>query len=399
MKILGYKRTNGKVGIRNYLLILPVTRGCHMLAVKIAENVRYAKVFIPCDEDGRCSEDRKTISRVFIGLGQNPNVGAVLIICNKKNSGYDELLPEYITSEISISGKNVYLLDVSEEGGLYNALGKGIRISRRMLLEISEIQRSFIDFSKLAIGIKCGLSDATSGISGNPTVGYLADELVDKGGTVFFSETTEIIGAEDILAKRCKNETIKKAFLDCVYDTEKKAKAIGEDIRSINPIPANIEAGITTLEEKSLGAIAKTGHGTINGVLKYGEQPKENGLYFMDAWMSSTSLFIGYAAAGANIIIFQMGGGALPEDPPMPAVSTGIVAPIFYTTGNPRTYAKSQDEVDFNCGTIIDKKENIKHAGLRLIHDISKIASGKLTKMETWNYQDPVEIFLEGPKL
>lgn len=399
MKILGYQRGNKKVGIRNYLLILPVTRGCHMLAAKIAENVRYAKIFIPGDEDGRDSEDRKTMSRVFIGLGQNPNVGAVLLVCNKKSAGYDELLPEYIASQIGNTGKKVKILDVEEQGGIYKALGEGIRMSRQMLLEISETSRTLVDLGELTIGIKCGLSDATSGISGNPTVGYLADKLVDQGGTLFFSETTEVIGAEGILAKRCKNDEVKKTFLECVYRTEEEAKATGEDIRSINPIPANIEAGITTLEEKSLGAIAKAGHRPINGVLKYAQRPEESGLYFVDSWMSSTSLFLGYAAAGANLIIFQMGGGALPKDPPMPSVSTAVIAPVFYTTGNPRTYDKAQDEIDFNCGTVLEKRETIIQAGQRLIREIQKIASGKLTKMETWNYQDPIEIFLQGPKL
>jgi altronate dehydratase large subunit len=399
MKILGYERPDKKVGIRNYLLILPVTRGSHMLAAKIAENVRYAKTFIAGDEDGRDSDDRMTMSRVFIGLGKNPNVGGVILVCNKKSAGYDELLPTFIASEISATGKDVQILDVEEQGGIYKALGEGIRKARKMLLKISETPRTYVEFGKLTIGIKCGLSDASSGISGNPTVGFLADELINQGGTVLFSETTEVIGAEEILANRCNNDEIKKAFLEFVYRTEEEAKATGEDIRSINPIPANIDAGITTLEEKSLGAIAKAGHHSINGVLKYAQIPKEKGLYFMDSWMSSTSLFLGYAAAGANLIIFQMGGGALPKDPPMPAVSTGIVVPVFYTTGNPRTYAKAQDEIDFNCGTVIDKGETIQRAGKRLINEIRMIASGKLTKMETWNYDDPAEIYLRGPKL
>jgi len=399
MNIMTYVRPDGKVGIRNYLLVLSATRGSHMLAAKIAENVSGTKLFIPPDEDGRDSQDRQTLSRVFIGLGTNPNVGAVLVVCNKKNAGYDELRPEFIAFEIAKSGKRVEILDVDECKGLYRALGEGIRIARDMVLEISELQRTAVDFGKLTVGIKCGLSDATSGISGNPTVGYMVDYLIDRGGTAFFSETTEVIGAEDILAKRCKDEHVKKAFLDAVYRTEEEAKATGEDIRTINPIPANIEAGISTLEEKSLSAIAKAGHRQISGVIKYAERPKQAGLYFMDSWMSSTSLFLGYAAAGANFVIFQMGGGALPQDPPMPAVATGVVAPVFYTTGNPRTYSKVRDEIDFNAGTVIQKKETIDQAGQRLIQEICKIAQGKMTKMETWAYQDPVEVFLTGPKL
>ena len=135
MKILGYGRPDKKVGIRNYLLILPVTRGSHMLAAKIAENVRYAKTFIAGDEDGRDSDDRMTMSRVFIGLGKNPNVGGVILVCNKKSAGYDELLPTFIASEISATGKDVQILDVEEQGGIYKALGEGIRKAPRCFLK------------------------------------------------------------------------------------------------------------------------------------------------------------------------------------------------------------------------------------------------------------------------
>lgn len=399
MKIKGFIRANGSVGIRNYVLIISASRASHMLTTKIAQNVMGTKPFVASDEDGKSSQDRETMSRVFIGLGCNPNVSSVLIVCNKEEGGYKELLPIHLATEIRKTGKRVEILSVEKCGGIYQALGYGIKVARRLVIEASEVERTEVDFGKLMIGVKCGLSDASSGISGNPTVGYMADRLIDDGGTVVFSETTEVIGAEDILAKRCANNMVRKEFMDAVYRTEEEAKLTGEDIRTINPIPANIEAGITTLEEKSLGAMAKTGSREIKGVLKYAQRPKEKGLYFMDSWMSSTSLFLGYAAAGANLAIFQMGGGALPADPPMPAVATGLVTPVFYTTGNPRTYNRAMDEIDFNAGSVIEEKELISDAGERLITHLGKVANGKMTKMESYAYQDPIEIFLKGPNL
>lgn len=399
MNILGYARPDGKVGIRNAVLVLAIARGPHLVAAKICEIIRGTAYFVSGDEDGRDTDDRQTIARVHAGLGANPNVGAVIIVCNSRNTGYPELRADVLAAEIRKTGKPVEILDLETCGGLYGALGQGVRMARRLVYEVSKQQRTPCDFGKLTIGVKCGLSDATSGLAGNPVVGYMIDHLIDAHGTAFFSETTEVIGAEHILAQRCRDEGVRKAFLDAVERTEESAKATGEDIRNINPIPANIEAGITTLEEKSLGAMAKSGHRTIQGVLKYAERPVSPGLYFVDSWMSSTSLFLGYAAAGANLIIFQLGGGAMAVDAALPSTSTGIVTPIFYATGNPRTFRDLPDEVDFDSGSVIEKGEPLSDAGERLITAVAGVASGALTKPETLLYQDPVDVFLKGPQL
>lgn len=396
---LGYVRENGKVGIRNHVLVLSATHGSHILSAKIGEQVTGLKVFVPEDEDGRTTHDRETISRVLIGLGSNPNVHSVLLVSNSRSVAYKELGCEYLGDEIRKTGKRVEHLVIDDCGGFYNALGEGIKKARKLVQLASAEIRQEVSLGSLCVGVKCGLSDATSGIAGNPTVGYLGDQIIREGGTFMFSETTEVIGAEHILAKRCTSEAVKKQLLEAVYKTEEEAKATGEDIRTINPIPANIEAGMTTLEEKSLGAIIKGGTQPLEGVVAYGEPPRSSGLYFMDSWMSSTALFLGYAACGAVLSIFQLGGGALPKEPPMPAVATGIVSPILYVTGNPRTYEKAEGDVDFNAGTIISENQSIEAAGEALCTYISKVASGMKTKAETFSYQDRVEMYLKGPAL
>jgi altronate dehydratase large subunit len=208
-----------------------------------------------------------------------------------------------------------------------------------------------------------------------------------------------VIGAEHLLALRCRNQEVRRILLSKVIDVEEAAKATGEDIRSINPIPANIEAGISTLEEKSLGAISKAGTRMIEGVLRYGERPEHGGLYFMDSWMSSTSLFLGYAAAGAVLNIFQLGGMVLPDNPVLPSMATGIVAPILYTTGNPRTYSKGIDEIDFNAGTIISNNNSIKSVAVLFSQKLCAIAGGTLVKTETLKYQDQAQVYFTGPNL
>ena len=200
----------------------------------------------------------------------------------------------------------------------------------------------------MTLGVKCGTSDATSGIAGNPCVGAAFDRVVEAGGTAFFSETTEIIGAEDLVAARARTPEVAKAILDAAQHWEDKAKSTGEDIREINPIPANIAAGISTLEEKSLGAIAKSGHAPIEGVLKYAERPNGHGLYFVDSWMSSLSLPLCFTACGAAIVIYQMGGGAMPQYPMMPAINPTVVSPFLYVTGNAQAYSRSPDNFDFD---------------------------------------------------
>ena len=250
------------------------------------------------------------------------------------------------------------------------------------------------------IGVKCGYSDPTSGISGNVVAGVFVDRLIDAGGTVFFGETTEVIGAEHLVAKRFLREEKRAEFLDIVRRAEEKALATGEDIRSINPVPANIEAGITTLEEKSLGAVAKTGSRPIQGSLAYAEIPPAPGLWFVDSWMATVTLFLGFAAAGSVLNIFQIGGGWLPGmDAMMPGHSIGLVAPSYFMTGNPETFIKSPAEVDFNAGTIITREESIAQAGVRLAADICEIASGGLTKVETLKTKDQLELYLQGPTL
>ena len=236
-------------------------------------------------------------------------------------------------------------------------------------------------------------------MAGNPVIGYVFDRLCDAGGTAIFTETTEVIGAEEIVARRFADAGQRDVFLSCVRKVEEEAKATGQDIRSINPIPANIEAGLTTLEEKSLGAIAKAGTKPIMQCVRYGESPSAPGLNYMDSWMSSSALFAGFSSAGAVLNIFQFGGGAMPDKCMMPVADTGVVAPILFATGNPRAYDHGKLEIDFNSGVVISEKASIEETGEKLIRHICDIASGRMTKVETLNVREPVELYLQGPCL
>ncbi len=244
--------------------------------------------------------------------------------------------------------------------------------------------------------MKCGASDPTSGIAGNPVVGNLFDRIVGAGGTAFFGETTEIIGAEHVLARRGANPEVSRHILEVAVEAEEIARSTGEDIRTINPVPSNIAGGISTLEEKSLGAIHKSGSMPIQGVLKYAEKPAGRGLYFVDNWMSLGSIFAGYAASGAQLVIFQLGGGGRTGDDFLHN-STAVVAPLMYTTANPKTLAMAPGSVDFYSGTVIEGEDSIEEAGGKLLQQVLDIASGTLTRVETLKYTDPTQIYLKDP--
>lgn len=395
---IGYPREDGSVGIRNHVFILPIQRYMNMITNKICESVPGTRTVTFTGEMGHPRADREVISRSLIGLALNPNVASVLLIGIKKDHGYDEMKLEYMRAAIEQSGKKTEVLYLNEMDGFYNTLGEGIRIARRMVLEASRIRREPFGLDKLTLAVKCGLSDSTSGISGNPVVGNLFDRVVTAGGTACFSETTEVIGAEQMLVEKAQDETVARKILDAVKATEEAALSTGEDIRKTNPIPENIAGGISTLEEKSLGAIVKAGSQPIVDVLQYGERPRKSGLYFMDAWMSSICLPVGFAAYGAQLMIFQMGGAGFPgKYPVMPAHSTGVVMPLMYMTGNSETYERGEDGIDFCSGDVLDGKLSIEEAGAQLLEVVLDIASGARSKVETLRVQDPIEMYVKGP--
>lgn len=400
MTFLGYVRPDGRVGIRNYLLVVSNGRGGGALASIIASQVTGAKYYVPPSEFGRESSDRQTLARTVVGLADNPNVGAVLVVGVKPDSGYPELSREVVADPIMALDKPVDSVFLSTCGGFHAAIGEGIRKARVLAREASRAVRMEVDFGRLCLGVKCGYSDPTSGIAGNLVVGSLVDSLIDAGGTAFFSETTEVIGAEHLVSKRFTDPEEREKFLEAVAWTERTAKATGQDIRSINPVPANIEAGISTLEEKSLGAVAKSGTRAIKGCLAYAEAPKSNGLYFVDSWMATVTLFLGFAASGAVLNIFQVGGGWFPpQDAMMPGHHIGLVAPTMYMTGNPYTYPKADSDIDFDAGGVISRKESPAHVAEGLRAHVCTLASGMLTKVETLNVQDQLEVYMRGPTL
>ena len=264
MKISGYARPDGTYGIRNHLLILPTSVCSSDTASRIAAQVPGA-VAIP-HQHGCCEigEDYQQTVRTLIGFGKNPNVGAVLIV----SLGCEGIQAATVEKEIAATGKPVESVIIQEQGGTLGALQTGVRIASRMAMEISAIPKVEFDISNLILGLECGGSDPTSGIAANPVLGVCSDLLIGEGGSSILSETTEMIGAEHLLAEKAVSPAIAESFLNMVRRTEQRAIDMGNDLRGSQPTPGNIEGGITTIEEKSLGCIYKAGNSPLVGTLE-----------------------------------------------------------------------------------------------------------------------------------
>jgi altronate dehydratase large subunit len=239
----------------------------------------------------------------------------------------------------------------------------------------------------LTVGLKCGLSDTTSGIASNPATGIAADRVIESGGTVIFGETPELIGAETILAKRAANPEIAEKLNRVVKVCKERVKTSGGDIQEANVAPGNIEGGLTTIEEKSLGSIKKGGGKTLQGVLDYGEIPREKGLFFMDSPGRTPEALTGFNAAGAQVLIFPTGGGS-------PAGS--LISPVIKVTANSKTAQRLRGHIDVDVSTVMSGEEQLVKAGDRIFEQLLRVANGEQTKSETLGYGS-ISIWNIGP--
>lgn len=377
MKIMGYKRENGAFGVRNYLLILPTSVCATDTAAKIADQVPGA-VYVP-NQHGCCQigSDQEQTERTLEGFGKNANVGAVLVV----GLGCDGIQAAELAARIAESGKPVESITIQQCGGTLKAIAAGGQIAAAMAAKLSTQVRVEGDISDIILGMECGGSDPTSGLASNPSIGYVSDKLVSLGGSSILSETTEVIGAEHLLAARFADPQQKARFLKMVKDCEERAIALGEDLRSGQPTPGNKAGGLSTIEEKSLGCMYKAGTSPFTGALAYSEQLPidKKGLYFMDTPGQDIDSITGMVAGGATVIIFSTGRGTPTGSP---------IAPVIKITGNTDTYNNMTDNIDINAGRIITNGATIKEIGEEAFQMMVDACNGKLTKAEALGHRE-----------
>jgi altronate dehydratase large subunit len=362
----GYRRADGSIGIRNHVAVLAVMDNVNGIVRNLGQIVRGTLPIPVWYGRGQFGADDILFRRAQAGLAANPNIHSVLVISLEKVSAGK------VAASIAESGKPVEHISVQDIGGTVEALAAGIRRLIPMVGAASAERPEFVSLGELTLGVECGGTDTTSGIAANPALGYVADRVVDAGGRVYLSETSEWMGAEQVLARRSKSNSISEDIWAAVRRIEDSAVARGVDIRGANPVPDNIRGGITTIEEKSLGAIIKGGTREIQGVLDYAVKPEGKGLYLMDTAAPAAESMTGLAAGGAQMILFSTG---------QMNIMGNTVAPTVKVTGNPRTASRLADNVDVDVSPML-QGESLEEAGERLLDFTLGVASGRMTRAE-----------------
>lgn len=382
---MGYVRADGQVGCRNHVAVIPSVTCAGDVASAIVRQVTGTVGFFHHQGCCQLPPDLDRVTETLISLGCSPNVGAALIV----SLGCEGTDTERLYEMIRATGKPVEIIRIQELGGVSAAIKAGIDAAQELVMEISGMQRQAVDISRVTMSIKCGASDTTSGMASNCVIGYVADKLVDLGATVVFGETTEFLGGEHLLARRAVTLEVGQKILDIVDRMEKRARSLGCDMRKGQPTPGNIAGGLSSIEEKSLGAIVKSGTCPIQGVLEYPERIGERkGLWIKDTPGREPEILTGMAATGAQFMLFSTGRGAPQGFPTMP---------VLKICGNPNTYERMQHDMDLNAGRIITGERSIEEVGEEAYAAVLALLSGRQTKNETLGYHSSIDIYTLGP--
>jgi len=372
---MGYKRENGRVGVRNHVIILPVDDISNACAEAVGNNIK-GTMAIP-HSYGRLQfgKDLELFFKTIIGTGKNPNVAAVIVV------GIEPKWTKKVVDEIAKTGKPVEGFSIEGLGDIAITM-KASKKAQEFVQWASEKQRQECPLSDLWISVKCGESDTTSGLASNPAVGDLMDKLEHHGVHLCFGETSEITGAELVCAERAKDEKVKKKFLDTWnnynnFILENKTNDLSES----QPTAGNIKGGLTTIEEKAFGNLQKIGKKVkyIN-VLEPAEEPKNGGgLYFMDTSSAAAECVTLQAAAGFTVHLFPTGQGNIIGNP---------IEPVIKLTANPKTASTMSEHIDLDVSKILKREMNLSQAGDALIDTTIKTANGRITCAEALGHKE-----------
>lgn len=364
----GYKRSEGVYGIRNHVIVLSTVCCANSIVAQIC---RFDDDAIPITHQHGCDHigiDREQVLRTLIGICNNPNVGGILLI----GLGCESISVNDIIPELNTQGKIVKSIVIQEIGKKANILSLG----KKYLAEIKENLASqnieSFAISNLVVGLECGASDPFSGITANPAVGLVSDRLVALGATVILSEIPEMIGAKIVLENRIKDDTIKERLFSAIDSYIQESRKHGSDLLGVNPTPGNIKAGLSTIEEKSLGCIAKAGTAKIQEFVQYGEEPKSKGLVVMNTPGNDPESVTGLAAGGAHLVLFTTGLGTPLGNP---------IIPVIKISSNSNTYQRMRDFMDIDAGEIISGVK-VPEVSDRIFNLLIEVCQGKKSASE-----------------
>ncbi len=384
----GYRRPDGRFGSRNLVAIIPSVICANDVGQAIQRQVQGTVGFFHHQGCCQLPSDLKRVTDTLISLGRSPNVAAALIV----SLGCEGTDVDRLQAALEATGKPVRRIGIQALGGTSRAIQAGIDAAQELVMAVSGQARETTDLSNVIMSIKCGASDTTSGMASNCVIGYVADKMVDLGATVVFGETTEFLGGEHILARRAvggENGPVGCKIYEIVDAMEKRAMALGEDMRGGQPTPGNIAGGLSSIEEKSLGAIVKSGHRPIQGVLEYTQfVENEKGLWIKDTPGREPEILTAMAATGAQVMLFSTGRGAPQGFPSMP---------VLKICGNPHTFERLSHDMDINAGRIITGEASIEEVGEEAFARMIEVLNGSMTHNEAISYFGSMDIFCLGP--
>lgn len=377
---MGYRRRDGGLGIRNRLLVIYTVKCAEQVARRIVEELHHTDVEL-LGFDG-CTDNQYAVN-LLIGMIRHPNVGAVLVV----GLGCEYVQPEWLADIAEQEGKPARWMFIQREGGTRPAVERGAEWGKQALRMLLHTERAEMHFSDLVVGAECGGSDYTSGLAGNVVVGKFYDHLVELGGTAVFEEIVEAIGLCDILSDRAANDTAREE----IRYTYKKALEYCRSVRQYSVSPGNFAGGLSTIEEKSMGAVIKSGSQPIQGVLKVTELPRHAGLWLLDTtpdshWMqfgitnpNDSEGLTALAACGAHIVFLVTGRGS---------VVGSAIAPCVKITGNHETFLHMSEDMEFDASPLLEGKKNLDELSWELADYVSEIAAGQMTKSEALGHRE-----------
>jgi altronate dehydratase large subunit len=374
---LGYRRPDGRVGTRNHVLVVPTVICASVVAERVAAAAAPIATALPhlagC---GQLGPDMRVTHETLAAYCAHPNVGAVLVVA----LGCEQVVAQSLAESARRHGKPADIVAIQSEGGTIRATAKGAAIAQAFAGQLAAQEREWCDVSEIVLSLKCGGSDYTSGLASNPTLGRVADRLIDLGGSAVLGEIAEIMGAEHLLASRATRPSTSAKLIQVITRVEMEARALGLDIRGTQPSPGNIRGGLTTIEEKSLGATHKGGErAPLEDVVGYAAPISRKGLTVMDTPGLDVESVTGMVGGGAQVVVFTTGLGTPTGNP---------IAPVIKVTGNARTARQMADNIDLDVSGIMDDSESLDSAAERLFVDVLAVASGRQTAAETLGHRE-----------
>jgi (2R)-sulfolactate sulfo-lyase subunit beta len=372
-ELLGYRRENGRVGVRNHVVILPVDDISNAACEAVANHIKGTLALPHSYGRLQYGEDLELHFRTMIGTGSNPNVAAAVVI------GIEENWTRKIADGIAETGKPVAGFSIEGHGDL-EIVRRASWKAKELVQWASELGREPVEIEDLTVSIKCGESDTTTGLGSCPTVGVVVDRLVDEGATVFFGETSELTGGEHLIADRMATPKLKERFVETYTNYVSFIESQAADLLGSQPTQGNIAGGLSTIEEKALGNIEKTGTKEVIGVLEPAEAPRNGpGLYFMDSSSAAAEHVTLMAAGGAVLHMFPTGQGNVIGNP---------IVPVIKVSANPRTVATMAEHIDVDVSGLLSRELRLPEAGDLLMGYLGRTANGRITSAEALGHRE-----------